>query len=124
MAEHVPLPREVFRLYFDSLQQAITAPVALAGKLFAKNLIGTATNSKVINTEAPTVTKAVWILDDVRAALEASSQPDTVLKTLCDVLKDSGEPALGGVVASMKSSLDRKILNAVFQYCNTYAVWV
>ena len=113
MAGSTPLPREVFRSHSDRLKQAITAPVPLAGKLLAKNLMGAAVNSKVINAEAPTATKAVWILDDVRAALEASSQPGTVLKTLCDVLDDSGEPALGSIAASMRSSLDGKILNDI-----------
>ena len=111
MAGRPSLPRKVFRTHYDRLQEAITSPVRLAGKLLAKDLIGTATNSKVIDADAvPYSTKAAWIVENVRLALELSSQPDTVLKTLCDVLDDSGEPTLEGIAASMRSSLDGKIL--------------
>ena len=111
MAGRTPLPREVFRTHFGRLQQAINAPLPLAGKLFSEQLIGAETNSKVSNTDAPTINKATWILQDVRATLETSRQPDTVLETFCDVLVDSGEPALEAIAASIRSFLGGKALS-------------
>ena len=110
MAGRAPPPKEVFRSHYARLEQAFIAPLTLAGKLFAEHVIGAATNSKVINVEAANINKAAWILDDVRANLEASNQPDTFLKTFCDVLADSGEHALEGIATSIRTSLDGKIL--------------
>ena len=121
MAERTSPPREVFGLYFESLKKAIAAPSTLAEKLFAKGLIGTETNTTVINKEAPTITKAVWILEDIQATLEKSRQPDTVLKTLCHVLEDAGEPVLEDIATSMRSALEGKFLSNMY---NTDTVWI
>ena len=111
MAGRASQPKEVFNSHYGRLQQAIIASVPLAANLLAKRLIGTATNTKVITTDGvPSDTKAAWILVDVRATLETSNHPDTVLRTFCDVLDDSGEPALGGIAASMRSFLDGEII--------------
>ena len=110
MARRASQPKEVFRSHYGRLQQAILAPVRLAASLLAKELIGPATNTKVITTDGvPLDTKAAWILVDVRANLEASSQPGTFLKTFCDVLEDSAEPALVRIAANMRSSLDGEV---------------
>ena len=113
MAGRPSLPSGVFRDNFALLQQGITAPLPLAGRLFAKQLIGTETNSKVITTDAATIDKSTWLLEGVRTTLAASSQPDTDLKTLCDVLDESGEPALVRIAASMRSSIDGEVINYV-----------
>ena len=122
MAARTPLPREVLRTHYGGLQKAIVAPLTLAGKLFSERLIGEETNSKVIDTDAPTINKATWILESARAALETSRQPDTVLETFCDVLDDCGEPALVDIAASMRASLAGKVQSDL--QCNTDAVWV
>ena len=116
MAGSLSLPSEVFRENFAHLQQGITAPLTLTGKLHAKLLIRTETNSKVSTADVPNATKAAWLLDGVQTTLDESSQPDTVLKTLCDVLDDSGEPALERIAADMRSSLDSKIINRVWLF--------
>ena len=118
MAGRTSLPRKVFLTHYDRLQEAIISPVRLAGKLLAKDLIETATNSNVITDAVPCSTKAAWILEDVRVVLETSNQPGTVLKAFCDVLDDSGAPALGGIAASMRSSLDGKVLSDVQYFYN------
>ena len=101
-------PREVFCKYFGELQRTITAPLTVAGDLFSKHLIGKETNSRVIVSDGvPYSTKAAWILQNVQVTLEASEQPDADLRTFCDVLDNSGEPALKRTAAKMRSSLGK-----------------
>ena len=111
MAGRTSLPRKVFLTHYDRLQEAIDSPVRLAEELTTKDLIGTATNSKILSVAAdPRSTKAGWILGDVLVKLETSHKPDTVLKTLCDALDKSGAPALKGIATSIRTSFDGKIL--------------
>ena len=110
MAADPSLPHKVFRQNYGRLQCSITGPVGLAGKLFAKELIGTETNNKVVTTDAATIDKATWLLLDVQATLKVCRQPENLLKTLCDVLDDSGEPALQDIASGMRSSIAGKNL--------------
>ena len=105
--------KEVFRTRRKSLEKTITAPERLAEPLFEKQLIGPAVNRKVNNANASTTTKAVWLLKDVQATLEASSHPGIELATFCDVLDNSREPALGAIATKMKSSLGGKTINYI-----------
>ena len=113
MADRTSQPREVLRSHSERLKQAITAPLTLAGKLRAKGLIATETATTVINTETPPITKAVWMLEDIRATLETSRLPFIVLKVFCDVLEDTGEPALEHIAASMRFALEGKLTSSL-----------
>ena len=104
---------EVFRTNFARLQQSITAPVALAGYLYSKQLIGQGVHNFVITSSVDDNVKAAWLLRNVEVTLNESVQPTYFLKTLCDVLDETREPALQIIAAEMRSSIEGRDVNYI-----------
>ena len=102
MAENLWAPHDVFRKHYAGLQHAIISPLELAGLLYSDGLINEGTKNEVNSSNAPPCAKAACLLDAVERTLGASSQPESVLSRLCNVLERSGEPSLEQIALRMK----------------------
>ena len=112
-----PLPSadsaKVLRKHFAKLLVGIQSPNTLAAFLYAKDLISHETKGKVTSSPVSFVEKSSMLLNAVENTVLASRDQKSTMLSLCAVLEESGERALGKIAADMRRCITRKLLSVL-----------
>ena len=103
-------PAKVLRRHFAKLLVGIQSPNTLAAFLYAEDLISYETKGKVTSSSAPFVEKSSMLLNAVESTVLVSSDQNSTMLSLCDVLEESGEPPLKKIAADMSRCIAGKFL--------------
>ena len=93
----------VFRSHFDRLVNAVTQPVALAGVLYARELINWHTNDEIITLSASNADKAARLMNAVGVTMKSDPKPARVLREMCEAIES--DPILKHVADSIRAEL-------------------
>ena len=94
-----PAASSRFRGVSDRLKNAITPSlISVAGKLYAKELIGQALNDEMINGRDIDSRKAAKLVNELQRALDNDVNPEQYLNELCTVLRGVGERQITDIV--------------------------
>ena len=108
-------PTRVLRKHFAKLLVGIQSPSTLAAFLYAKDLISHETKGKVTSSPVSFVEKSSMLLNAVESTVLASSDQKSTMLSLCAVLEESGEPALGKIAADMRRYITGTLLSTLIK---------
>ena len=107
-------PAKVLRKHYAKLLVGIQSPSTLAAFLYAEDLISHETKEKVTSSLFLSfVERSSMFLNAVESTVLASSDQKSTMLSLCAVLEESGEPALGKIAADMRRCITGTLLNAL-----------
>ena len=94
-----PAASSRFRGVSDRLKNAITPSlISVAGKLYAKGLIGHVLNDEMINGHDIDSKKAAKLVNELQRALDNDVNPEQYLNDICRELRDVGERQITDIV--------------------------
>ena len=117
-------PAKVLRKHFAKLLVGIQSPSTLAAFLYAEDLISHETKGKVTSSPVAFVEKSSMLLNAVESTVLASSDQKSTMLSLCAVLNESGEPALGKIAADMRRCITGKLLCALVKRFHERLDWI